>query len=99
MLGIGIDASVHLYHAYAEHGPGSLVHSLRTTGVAIVVAAATTAVGFAGMLVVSHKGLGTIGVLALTGIGATLVGALVTLPLELALIEALRARRSGGETS
>ncbi|MDJ0762455.1 MAG: MMPL family transporter [Myxococcota bacterium] len=92
MLGIGVDASVHLYHAYREHGPGSLGYVLKTTGAAIAVAAATTAVGFVGMLVVSHAGLRSIGILALIGIGATLTAALVTLPLELALGETMRFR-------
>lgn len=97
MLGIGIDASVHFYHSYREHGPGSLGYVLRTTGSAIVIAAATTAVGFVGMLVVSHAGLRSIGVLATLSITATLAGALVTLPLELAWFEALARRKSTRE--
>jgi hypothetical protein len=49
----------------------------------------TTAVGFTGMLIVSHAGLRTIGILALVGIGTTLTGALVTQPLMLAIREQL----------
>jgi predicted RND superfamily exporter protein len=93
LLGIGIDASVHLYHAYHEHGPGSLRHSLKTTGVAIVIAAATTGVGFVGMTIVSHDGLRSIGILAIIGIAACLAGALITLPLLLALGEVLGRRK------
>ena len=81
LLGVGIDASVHFYHAYKEHGPGSLKHVFGTTGVAIIIAAATTAVGFTGMLVVAHNGLKSIGILAVLGIIACLAGALITLPL------------------
>jgi predicted RND superfamily exporter protein len=88
LMGIGIDASVHLYHAYREHGPGSLRHVLRTTGVAIVIASGTTGVGFVGMMLVSHQGLRSIGVLAVIGIIACLVGTLVTLSLLLAFGEA-----------
>jgi predicted RND superfamily exporter protein len=87
LLGVGIDASVHFFHAYKEHGPGSLGHVFSTTGVAIVIAALTTAVGFTGMLVVSHNGLKSIGVLAVIGIVACLAGALITLPLLLSLGE------------
>jgi hypothetical protein len=93
LLGIGIDAAVHLFHAWEEHGPGSLRHVLRTTGVAVVVAAATTGVGFVGMAVVSHAGLRSIGILAIVGIGCCLAAALLITPLSLALIEALKARR------
>ena len=92
LMGIGIDASVHLYHAYREHGPGSLRHALTTTGVAVVIAAATTGVGFVGMMIVSHKGLQSIGVLAVIGILACLLGALITLPLILSLFESIKAK-------
>jgi hypothetical protein len=54
---------------------------------AIVIAAMTTAVGFTGMLVVSHNGLRSIGILAVLGITACLAGALITLPLLLYLGE------------
>jgi len=93
LLGIGIDASVHLFHAYREHGPGSLRHVLGTTGVAILIAAATTGVGFVGMTIVSHDGLRSIGILAVIGIVTTLAGALITLPLLIALRESLRNRK------
>lgn len=102
LLGVGIDASIHLYHAYREHGPGSLRHVLTTTGKGIVVAAATTGVGFVGMTIVSHQGLKSIGILAVVGIVATLAGALITLPIMLAFRESLRSRKlsragSGGD--
>ncbi len=92
MLGIGVDASVHFYHSYREHGPGSIRYVLNTTGTAIAIAAVTTAVGFTGMLIVNHDGLRTIGVLALVGIGATLAAALTTMPLILAFNETLSSK-------
>jgi len=96
LLGIGIDASVHLYHAYLEHGPGSLRHVLRTSGSAVVISAATTGVGFVGMMIVDHAGLRSIGILAITGIACCLAAALLTTPLLLAFLEAVRARRAAG---
>jgi len=92
LLGIGVDASVHLFHSYEEHGPGSLKYVMKTTGSAVVIAAATTGVGFAGMMVVSHAGLRSIGILAFVGILATLAAALITMPLLLRLVESLKAR-------
>jgi len=59
----------------------------------IVIAAATTGVGFVGMTIVSHDGLRSIGILAIIGIVACLAGALLTLPLLLALGESLRSRK------
>lgn len=92
LLGIGIDAAVHLYHSYNEFGFGSLPYVFKTTGVAIFVAAATTAVGFLGMMIVSHNGLRTIGNLAIAGTVASLIGSLATLYVVLSLIEAFKKK-------
>jgi len=91
LLGVGIDTSIHLYHAYHEHGRGSLGYVMRTSGVAIVIASLTTGVGFVGMLFVSHDGLRSIGILAVIGITACLVGSLLTLGLVFGLGEARRS--------
>ncbi len=93
LLGIGVDASIHLYHAYREHGSGSLKHTMRTTGAAVVIASATTGVGFIGMTFVSHDGLRSIGILAVIGIVACLAGALLTLNLLLALGETFNGKK------
>jgi predicted RND superfamily exporter protein len=90
LLGVGIDTSIHLYHAYHEHGPGSLGHVMRTSGVAVVIASLTTGVGFVGMLFVSHDGLRSIGILAVVGITACLIGTLLTMGLMFGLGEARR---------
>jgi len=48
-------------------------------------------VGFSGLLLSFHPGLNTIGALALTGIGTTLLAALLFLP---SLIQVLENRRT-----
>jgi predicted RND superfamily exporter protein len=88
LLGVGVDSSIHFYHSYVERGPGSLGLVLRTTGKGIAVAAATTGVGFVGMMIASHAGLRTIGQLAVLGIAGCLAATLTVLPLLLALGEA-----------
>ncbi|MBN2341153.1 MAG: MMPL family transporter [Deltaproteobacteria bacterium] len=93
LLGIGIDASVHLYHSYREFGAGSLPYVFRTTGIAVFVASATTGVGFVGMMIVSHNGLRTIGNLAIAGTVTSLVGSLLTLFVTLSLFESLKKRK------
>jgi predicted RND superfamily exporter protein len=94
LLGVGIDATVHLYHSWREQGPGSLRLVLKETGLAIVVSSATTAVGFVGMSIVSHLGLRTIGLLAIVGITTCLISALTVLPVLLSLIEQRQNRSS-----
>ena len=51
-------------------------------------------VGFVGMTIVNHDGLRSIGILAVIGIIACLAGALLTLPLLLALGESLKNRKN-----
>ncbi|MBN2528008.1 MAG: MMPL family transporter [Deltaproteobacteria bacterium] len=94
LLGIGIDAAVHFYHSYLEYGAGSLRYVLKTTGIAVFVASATTGVGFVGMMIVSHDGLRTIGNLAIAGTVTSLIGSLLTLFVLLSLGEALRKKKA-----
>jgi predicted RND superfamily exporter protein len=66
ILGIGVDTSIHLVHRLRDGGPVSRV--FRRTGSAALVSAATTALGFASLLVVSNEGLRSIGLVAVIGI-------------------------------
>jgi len=91
VLGIGNDAGVHLVHRYREEGRGSMWHVVRSTGEHVTMGSLTTMVGFAGLILSFHPGLNTIGYLAVAGIGATLVAALVFLP---ALMQWLEDRDS-----
>ncbi len=87
VLGIGNDCGVHLVHRYREEGPGSVLRVLRSTGEHVTVGALTTMIGFSGLLFSFHPGLRSMGVLALIGIGATLLAALVFLPALLQWLE------------
>jgi len=80
VLGIGNDAGVHLVHRYREEGKGSLWHVLRSTGEHVTMGSLTTMIGFGGLLLSFHPGLHSIGVLAVVGIGTTLLSAIVFLP-------------------
>ena len=62
VVGLGIDASIHLWHARS-------LGSVRATARAAMISALTTAGGFAGLLIASHRGLQSIGKL---GVLATL---------------------------
>lgn len=87
VLGIGNDGGVHLTHRYQEEGRGSVRRVLRSTGEHVTMGALTNLIGFGGLLLSSHPGLRSIGVLAVVGIGATLAATLVFFPALLQLLE------------
>ncbi len=87
ILGIGNDAGVHIVHRYREEGPGSIMAVLRSTGEHVTMGSVTTMIGFGGLLLSFHPGLHSIGSLAVVGVGATLVTALVFLPALLQMRE------------
>ena len=80
VLGIGNDAGVHLVHRYREEGEGTIWPVLHSTGEHVTMGSLTTMIGFGGLLLSFHPGLQSIGVLAVVGIGTTLVSALLFLP-------------------
>lgn len=87
LIGLGVDNNIHLFHRYQAEGRGSWPYTIRTTGVACSMAAVTTMAGFAGLVVAGHRGLATIGYLAILGILTTTVVSLVFLPAVITLVE------------
>jgi uncharacterized protein len=87
IVGIGVDAGVHIRHRYREEGPGSLYLVLARTGPAVAIATLTTIVGYTGLMMASHPGLESIGRLAVVGLSSTLVTALLFLPALLEVTE------------
>jgi hypothetical protein len=94
IIGMGIDNGVHLYHRYREAGPGSLTLVLKSTGGAMFASMLTTMVGFLGLKMATHPGLNSIGVLALIGLFASFVTAVVILPAILQLLEGSQSKSS-----
>jgi predicted RND superfamily exporter protein len=80
ILGIGEDSGVHLAHRYREEGKNSMWQVLSSTGQHITMGSLTTMLGFAGLLFTNHPGLQSLGVMAVTGIGMTLLTSLTFLP-------------------
>lgn len=89
ILGIGNDNGVHLASRYLEEGPRSMWNVLKSTGQHISIGSLTTMLGFAGLLLTNHPGLYSIGLLAVIGVGMTLLSALTFLP---ALIQVMEDR-------
>ena len=87
VLGVGNDGGVHLTHRYREEGRGSIRRVLRSTGEHVTMGAMTNLIGFGGLLLSSHPGLRSIGVLAVVGISTTLLATLVFYPALLQVVE------------
>jgi hypothetical protein len=96
MLGIGIDAGVHVFHRFQEEGYGNLSKVMTTTGGSVVMTTLTTAAGFFGMVFAHHKGLSSIGVSAIIGLLSILAINLFFFP---ALLATLWKRPQGGPHS
>jgi len=96
-LGLGIDGTVHIYHRYKRLGAGFAKSPLGVTGLAVLASSVTTVAGFAGLLVIEHQGLATIGQLAVLAVGATLVAVLGFLPGVLVILARRKARRESGD--
>ena len=80
VLGVGIDAGVHLVHRYRLEGQAGMITTLAHTGRAILVASLTTMVGFGSLTLASHRGMASLGALLFLGVGGCLVAAIVVLP-------------------
>ena len=93
VLGVGEDGGVHIAHRYRSLGPGSLMRVLRTTGEPVAMSALTVLIGFGGLLTSFHPGLRSIGVLAVVGVGSTLLATMTLLPALIQVVEDLRRRR------
>lgn len=89
ILGIGEDNGVHLAHRYRDEGRSSMWNVLSSTGQHVTIGSLTTMLGFSGLLFTKHPGLQSLGVMAVIGIGMTLVAGLTFLP---ALIQWLEDR-------
>ncbi|MBI2982062.1 MAG: MMPL family transporter [Deltaproteobacteria bacterium] len=87
IMGMSIDNGIHLMHRYKELGKGSLKKVISTTGIAALLSSLTNAGGFIGLLFSIHRGLYSIGLLAVLGVGTCLLSTLVFLPLLLKLRE------------
>lgn len=85
VLGTGVDGAIHMYHRWQEEGSERLGRVLATAGASVLASSTTTVAGFVGLLFVSHKGVQTIGALAVTGIVCSALASVVLLPAVLGL--------------
>jgi hypothetical protein len=71
LLGFGVSHGLYLLHRFLE-GTSPVV-ALRSVGAAVASSTLTTAAGFAALMVASHNGLKSMGIVACIGLITTLV--------------------------
>ncbi|MSR18721.1 MAG: hypothetical protein EXS00_06090 [Phycisphaerales bacterium] len=77
LIGLGIDSSVHVLHRARESGSA---HSLGWTRRAVILTAATTAIGFGTLIMADHRGLRSLGWIIAIGSMAILGATIWILP-------------------
>ncbi|MGM0597994.1 MAG: MMPL family transporter [Myxococcota bacterium] len=84
LFGIGIDAGAHMVHRYRESRKSNknakLDTLLKGTGAAVIVAALTTMVAFAALMLADYKAMQSMGFLLTIGIGLCLIASIAVLP-------------------
>jgi len=92
LVGLGINYGIHLLHRYRAEGTAATLAARNLAG-AMGSAAATTVVGFAGLLLAGHPGLWSMGFTAAVGIGVIALSCLFFLPAFTDLVEQLSGKR------
>jgi uncharacterized protein len=79
-IGIGVDYGIHVLHRYALEGPHGMSNALTTIGPAILLALATTGIGFITLGGSSYAPLRSMGYASAITATTCLIAALVALP-------------------
>ena len=100
VVGMGIDASIHIYSQWAEEmhharkgGRAAWAAALGKLSGPITASVLTTIAGYVGMVFSSHPGIRSIGHLAVCGLGACFGVSMLVLPLVLRRLEEGRKGR------
>ncbi|MEO8483489.1 MAG: MMPL family transporter [Acidobacteriota bacterium] len=83
-VGVGVDYAVHLIHRRETDPARSMTKAVSETAPAILLAAATTIIGFGSLVTSSYRPLASLGLVSGLSITACLVTALIVLPAWLA---------------
>jgi hopanoid biosynthesis associated RND transporter like protein HpnN len=93
IVGVGIDNGVHVMHRVRLEGDQGMRAVLRHTGRAILISSLTTMIGFGSLALASHRGLESLGLLLLLGVGFCLIASIVVLPNVLVVLGQAPPRR------
>lgn len=89
--------ALHLHHRYEEEGRGSLPLVLRRTGRTAVVTTLIGAAGFVPMIFSGHRGLASLGIAAVLGLGFSLVSSVLIVSGVLGVWEGKRLKKEREE--
>lgn len=87
LIGLGVDNGVYFYQRYVEDGPHNILKVLRSTGAAICLTTFTSLIGFGTLVFARHGALASLGWLAVIGLSAAWLTALVMFPALLQVLE------------
>lgn len=90
-FGIGVDYAINVVNRWRLDGPGSVLHTVRETGGAVVLCSLTTTLGYLALLRSINAAVRSFGLAAVLGEITCILAALVILPAVLILID----RREG----
>lgn len=85
MFGIGVDAGVHMIHRHRMNPQARPLGLSSGTGKAISLTSYTTMIGFGSMMIASHRGIVSLGVVLTIGLGLTLLACWTVMPAMLEL--------------
>ncbi len=87
IVGVGVDNGVHVLHDYRARRPGEVYRMSGATGRGILVAALTTIIGFATLMISRHEGMFGLGLILALGVTCCMFAALIVLPAVLRLMD------------
>ncbi|MAX24726.1 MAG: hypothetical protein CMJ19_09510 [Phycisphaeraceae bacterium] len=93
MFGIGVDSGVHVLHRYRQHPEDDPPGLTQATGKGITITTLTTVIGFACMMLASHRGIRSLGFVVSLGLVLTLLACWTVMPAWLVLTQRIRAKR------
>jgi len=88
MVGIGVAYGIYIVQRFREDGEATFFG--KSTGRAVMLSALTSVIAFGSLLTGAHRGISSLGLVMVIGVGACLISSLTLLP---ALLEI--ARRKG----
>lgn len=92
-FGIGVDYAINVVNRWRIDGPGSVVHTVRETGGAVVLCSLTTILGYLALLRSINRAVRSFGLAAVIGELTCILAALVVLPAILILVDRRSAAR------
>ncbi|MDA3838410.1 MAG: MMPL family transporter [Candidatus Delongbacteria bacterium] len=90
IIGIGIDDGVHILHRYMIEGKNSMDKVTKHTGKAILLTSLTTMIGFGSIGLATHRGLASMGIVLVLGVGSCFISSAFLLTAMISLKDKIK---------